>query len=190
VIDPSIEIPEAIESPRLRIRATRPGDGPTVYAAVMETLPLLRAWPASLPWSLPEPSVDASEAFCRQGHENWRRRRDFPMLVFLKRDDEHVANVGLHRPDWSVPSIEVGYWCRAAHQGHGFTTEAVQALCGFAFDVLGVRRVTCLADEANDASRAVAARAGFALQAIRCRDTTGPDGVPLETRFCVYVRER
>jgi len=82
----------------------------------------------------------------------------------------------------------VGFWCRPSYQGRGDVTEAVRAACGFALEVLGVRRVTCLSDEANAASRAVAERAGFLLQDLLSNERVGPDGTPRTT--CLYVLDR
>ncbi len=78
------DLPLQIETERLLIRCPQPGDGPVVHLAVVETLGELRSWPASLPWSVFDPSVESSEAFCRQGHADFLALSNFPMLVFLK----------------------------------------------------------------------------------------------------------
>lgn len=46
----SVDVP--IQTPRLSLRLAGPGDGKAIYAAVVESLDNLRAWPASLPWAL------------------------------------------------------------------------------------------------------------------------------------------
>ena len=64
------DVPSQFESERLLIRCPAPGDGSTVNASVVESLTALRAFPVSLPWALAEPTIEASELFCREGHAN------------------------------------------------------------------------------------------------------------------------
>lgn len=178
--------PDQFESQRLLIRSPRPGDGHWVYEAVCETLTDLRAWPASLPWAMFEPSVEASENHCRQGHEAFAARRDLPLLLFLKGTDVLVGASGLHRMDWLERRFEVGYWCRRSMQGQGYITEAVQTIAAFAENTLAARRVECFTDVRNVASRSVAERAGFVLESIQTR--VSPQGG--ENQACVYARVR
>ena len=179
------DLPEQIETDRLLIRAPRPGDGQAVYAGVLETLPALRSWPASLPWSVFEPSPEASEVFCREGHVDYQARRNFPMLVFIKSGGVYVGGSGLHSFDWAVPKCEIGYWCRARFQGEGIATEAVKAISAFALSTLGVRRIVSLPDEENQASCKVAEHAGYKLEGILRNERKAPDGMLRNT--CLYA---
>ena len=181
-----LQFSDQFESQRLLIRRPRPGDGRAVYEAVCETLTELRAWPASLPWAMFEPSVEASENYCRQGHEAFAARRDLPLLLFLKGTDVLVGASGLHRMDWLERRFEVGYWCRRSMQGQGYITEAVQAIAAFAENTLAAQRVECFTDVRNAASRRVAERAGFVLESIQTR--VSPQGG--DTQACVYARVR
>lgn len=180
------DLPDHFESDRLLIRCPRPGDGRLVFDSVCETLDALRAWDASLTWALAEPSVDASEQFCREGQVAWLARTGFPMLVFLKEGGAHVASSGLHAIDWTVPKGEIGYWCRHRFHGQGLMTEAVVAVAGFATMALGMRRLSVLTDEANTASRRVCERAGFTLEGTLRHERVSIDGTPRNT--CLYAR--
>lgn len=180
--------PDFFETERLLVRAPRPGDGFSVYEAVVETLDELRAWPASLPWALLAPSADASEVFCRQGHSAFLSRTDLPMLMFLRGSSTLVGCTGLHRADWSVPKFEIGYWVRKSFHCQGLATEALGGIASFAQHHLGARRLACLADEANTASRRVAERAGFTLEGVLRNERTAPDGTPRHT--CIYALTR
>jgi RimJ/RimL family protein N-acetyltransferase len=182
------DIPEQFETERLVVRCPRAGDGRAVHEAVVETLAELRAWPASLPWSLAEPSVDASELFCREGQVDFLARRQLPMLLFLKDGNVYVGGSGLHSVDWSVPRFEIGYWCRRRYQGRGLVTEAVAAITGLAFTTLGARRVASLPDERNVASRRVVERAGYTLEGVMRHERMTPDGEPCNT--CLYAATR
>lgn len=179
-------IPEGFETPRLCVRSPRPGDGAAVFAAVAESLADLRAWPASLPWAVQEPSPSASEAFCLNGHRTFQEGSDMPMLIFLKGAHVLVGATGLHRLDWAVPQGEVGYWVRSACRHRGFITEAVTGLIQYARTHLHMRRLECRTDAQNTASRAVAERAGFVLEQTRPVPSAAPDGSSLNT--CFYAR--
>lgn len=182
------DLTDRLETPRLILRCPRPGDGVQVHEAVVETLAALRAWPASLPWAMAEPSVDASEAFCRQGQVDFLARKALPLLVFLKDGGGLVGASGLHHLDWGVPKAEVGYWCRGSLQSRGLTAEATRAVVDWGFESLGMRRVACLSDAANTASRRVAERAGFRLEGIMIHERADPDGSLRDT--CLYAVTR
>lgn len=180
------DIPDQIETERLILRCPRPGDGAMVHAAVVETLAELRAWGASLPWAMFEPSVHASEAFCREAQADYLLRKNLPMLMLLKDGGAYVGGCGLHTIDWSVPRFETGYWCRKHLQGRGLVTEAVAAVARWALEDLGAQRIECLADAANGPSRRVAERAGFMLEGVMRHERRGPDGSLRDT--CLYAR--
>lgn len=182
------EVPEQLETDRLLIRCPRAGDGATVHASVVESLAALRAFPASMPWALQEPSVDASEQYCREGAAFYRLRTSLPMLLFLKGTQVHVGNSGLHRLGWSVPKCEIGYWGHSRFAGQGFITEAVKAITEFAFQHLGMRRVEALPDEANLPSCRVCERAGYTLEGTIRHERVGPGGDLRNTRVYAVVR--
>ena len=56
---------------------------------------------------------------------------------------------------------DVGYWLAVDARGRGIASRAVRLVCGWAFDALGLERLTLLAEPANDASQRVAERCGF-----------------------------
>jgi RimJ/RimL family protein N-acetyltransferase len=185
-MDPILrDLPTQLETERLLIRCPLPGDGPAVHEAVVESLAALRAWPASLPWALPAPSVEASGIFCRQGQVQYLSRQRFPMLLFHKAHGRYVGGSGLHGVDWAVPACEVGYWCRQSYQGQGLVTEAVIAITRFAATALGMRRVTSLPDADNLPSCRVAEKAGYTLEGTLRHERKAPDGTLRNT--CLFA---
>ncbi|TJZ65635.1 GNAT family N-acetyltransferase [Chitiniphilus eburneus] len=159
-----LDIPEEIVTPRLVLRCPRPGDGVAVHAAVLATLAQLRAWPASLPWAQDTPSPAASERWCRLARAEFILRQQLPWLILSRADGTLLGACGLHHPDWDEDSFAIGYWLHRAHWGHGYATEAVDALVGMAHRHLGMRYFTIDCDVRNLASARVAERAGFVLQ--------------------------
>ncbi|MGH2536409.1 MAG: GNAT family N-acetyltransferase [Candidatus Promineifilaceae bacterium] len=156
------EFPDCFESERLTIRCPRPGDGPELNRAVLESWEELRQW---MPWADKKPAVEESEANVRQAHLEFMARRDMRLSLFLKGSQTMVGSSGLHRISWEVPSFEIGYWVRTPYAGRGFITEAVAAISDFAFETLGARRVEIRCDARNERSAAVARRLHFALEA-------------------------
>ncbi|BEV72303.1 MULTISPECIES: GNAT family N-acetyltransferase [unclassified Paludibacterium] len=183
-----LDFPDHFATERLLVRAPRPGDGAALFAAVSETLPDLRAWPASLPWAQHEPSPQASEQFCRNGHAAFLARSDLPMLMFLQQDHQFVGCCGLHRLDWSVPKAEIGYWCRKRFHHQGLVSEAVTGLVQFAFEHLAMHRLEIQSDAANQASRAVAERCRFALEGIMRHERKTPTGELRDTCLYAFIR--
>lgn len=180
-----IDIPEQLDTTRLTLHRPGPGDGQRVHEAVRDSLPELRAWGASLPWAMFEPSTVASETFCREAHAAFIQRTMLTYLIVRRRDGLLVGCCSLQSVDWTVRKFEVGYWCRSSARGQGVVTEAVSALLALAFDTLGARRVWCLTDAANGASRRVCEKAGMTLEGVLRHERLGVQGEPRDS--CVYA---
>jgi RimJ/RimL family protein N-acetyltransferase len=177
-------IASELKTDRLHLRAPREGDGERVYEAVVETLDQLRAWPASLPWAMVEPSVAVSETFCRESAAAFIKRSTLVYLVFDNAGN-FVASTSLHRINWAVPKFEVGYWCRASRQHQGLMTEALGALMRYAFDGLGAQRVEAFTEEQNLASRLLCEKFGMQLEGVMRKDRITPSGSVRNT--CIYA---
>lgn len=180
-----LDFPDSFETERLFIRCPRPGDGPTVNAAVRESLEALKPW---MPWAQNEPTLDESETVSRRGHANWHKREDMPLYLFLH-DGTFVGGSGLHRMDWDVPKLEIGYWLRTSCQGRGLMTEAVLGIAEFAFRYLHAERLEIRCDALNLKSKAVAERAGFPLEAHLRHEARDHFGVLRDTLIYARLRE-
>lgn len=176
-----MDFPDHLETERLLLRVPKAGDGQTVYEATLETLENLRRWPYSMPWAQFEPSVEASEAFCRTTQAAFLARTDMSMLIFSKADSAFVGCSGLRPTNWAIPKFEIGYWCRKSCVGQGYITEAVRGLAAFACKELGARRLEIRQNASNLRSRNVAERAGFTLEGILCNDRLAADGSTEDT---------
>jgi RimJ/RimL family protein N-acetyltransferase len=187
VSDPILlDLPERIETARLILRPPRAGDGPALHRALVESLPELRRFLASLPWVAADQTVDSAEAFCRKACANFISRRDLVYALVDKDSLEPLGSVGLHRTVWATPKTEVGYWLRSSRTGRGLMSEAVGALVDVAFSELRMARVEIITDEENMASRRVAERCQFQLEGLHRHERRAPDGSLRNT--CVYAR--
>jgi RimJ/RimL family protein N-acetyltransferase len=62
---------------------------------------------------------------------------------------------------WGAEHAQLGYWIGPPFQGRGYATEAAAAVVDFAFDAVGVHKVSSMALAENDRSRHVLAKLGF-----------------------------
>ena len=180
-----LEFPDHFDTERLTIRCPQAGDGVRVNEAILESQNELRPW---FPWMKSLATVDEHEALMREARGKWLKREQLWMLAFLKGTDELVASSGLHDCNWTVPSFEVGYWCRSKYVGFGYVTETTKAITTFAFTYLKARRVQLLCDDRNFRSAATAERSGFQLEGILRNDSLDVTGHLRSTRVYAQVR--
>lgn len=160
------DVPASVDTARLTLRCPQPGDGVEFHAAVLDSIDELRPW---MRWADPLPSLQADEARIRRAHVQFLERTELWYLIFLKGTGTMVGWTGLHYPDWSVPSFEIGYWGRTPYTGKGHITEAVIGLRDFAFAVLGARRLQLVCNADNQRSAALARRTGLEQEGtLRC----------------------
>jgi ribosomal-protein-serine acetyltransferase len=74
-----LDIPESLETDRLLIRCSRPGDGQHVRAAIAESIDTLRPW---LPWADCVPTEEDAEANQRKARCNYLERSDLRLNLY------------------------------------------------------------------------------------------------------------
>jgi ribosomal-protein-serine acetyltransferase len=101
---------------------------------------------------------------------------------------EPIGSMGLHYLNGAGGSTEVGYWLAAAHQGNGLLTRAMRGLQRHFFEGRGLGRMAIGLVPGNARSEAVAARLGFAPEAVLRRAHRAPQGVT-DLAFFGLLRE-
>jgi [ribosomal protein S5]-alanine N-acetyltransferase len=94
-------------------------------------------------------------------------RRDGTSLewgIELVRTERLIGTCGLHSFDSETSTAEVGCILAQKYWGQGLMREALQTLCVFAAEQLGIRRLRADIDEPNQRSKVLFARLGFHLQ--------------------------
>ncbi|MBT2448399.1 GNAT family N-acetyltransferase [Streptomyces sp. ISL-43] len=151
--------PITLTTERLVLRPLAATDTDEVHAACQD--PGIQRW---IPVPVPYGRADA-EAFVSRAPAGWQDGSEYNFAVRLGADGPLVACVGV------VPSgahaHEVGYWTVAGHRGRGYLTEALPAVVRWAFTEIGCVRMVWRAGIGNDASRAVAEKAGFTVEGVQ-----------------------
>ncbi|MDN3905018.1 GNAT family N-acetyltransferase [Arthrobacter sp. YD2] len=87
-----------------------------------------------------------------------------------------VGRVALSRLNLYEGEGELGYWVMEAERGKGVAARAVEALSQWSFSALGLKRLQLSHSVRNEASCAVARKAGYALEGIRRSGLRHQDG--------------
>jgi aminoglycoside 6'-N-acetyltransferase len=85
------------------------------------------------------------------------------LSVLEREDGTLVGDVGFSRVEGEPGAMKIGYTISPAFQGRGYATEAVRALVGYLFEVLGADLVRAYADAGNVPSIRVAEKVGMHL---------------------------
>jgi RimJ/RimL family protein N-acetyltransferase len=161
------DVPWPVRTARLTIRPATPADADATWA--YRTDPSVAQWTTRL-------AVDRAQYAEWYASPEWIDSR-----LVIERDGVLVGELACEIKDgWAEVEVadraagteaEIGWILAPEHQGHGFGTEAVEALLRVCFEQLGVRRVvaSCFAD--NEASWRLAKRVGMRREAHRVRDS-------------------
>ncbi len=183
---PLVAIPTALSGPRVLLRPYLPRDAAAFLEAIEESRAHLEPW---LPWVQSVRSLADARADLAKVRSRWRARVDLAMGIFHRETGRLLGGSGLHRIDWTMRMFEIGYWIRAAEEGRGYVTEAVQLLTRLAFEGLQAARVEIRMDPRNVRSRRVASRLGFVLEGTLRRCAAGPAGRPADRHVFALIPE-
>ncbi|MFD7058364.1 GNAT family N-acetyltransferase [Streptomyces sp. NPDC059906] len=148
--------PVTLTTDRLVLRTVGPRDAEAVHAAAQD--PDIQRWTTIPSPYLPEHARGFTEQMVPDG---WANDSMFTFGLFLPAGDL----VGMLAVTMiSLGTGEIGFWGTKEHRGRGYTTEAAVAAARWAFTERAVDRLEWRAEVGNTASRAVAQRAGFAME--------------------------
>jgi RimJ/RimL family protein N-acetyltransferase len=156
------EVPMQLAGERIFMRPFVDADADALWEAVEASREHLKPW---MPWVNEHNSVEFSRDYVRRMQAKWILREDLPMSIWRDADSRLLGAAGLHRIDWTVPSMEIGYWLRLDAGGAGYATEAVRLLVRMAFESLQVERLEIRCDAVNLRSAGVPRRLGFTHEA-------------------------
>ncbi|WP_245627299.1 GNAT family N-acetyltransferase [Kribbia dieselivorans] len=163
-------LPTPVTTERLRLRAATADDAETTWP--YRRLPEVNEWING-----PEPDLAAYTAHFRDP-----RRLGDTIIVELRTTDSPVVvgDLMLRISDaWAQSEVtdrarraqaEVGWALDPTHSGHGYATEAVQALLRHCFSTLGIHRITAVAFANNEASWRLMERVGMRRESLTRQD--------------------
>jgi RimJ/RimL family protein N-acetyltransferase len=83
------------------------------------------------------------------------------LAIVDSKTKEILGNIALAFQERNRKRAEIMYWLASWGRGRGIATKSVKILCQWAFEELGLERVTLKTFEGNTRSQLVAERAGF-----------------------------
>lgn len=142
------------------IRPNAITDAQALVDAIAESLQELQAF---MPFAHFPHTLESQRTRLAQCVAAYWTGKDYGMVV-TKPSGEIVACTGLHARAENERALEIGYWVRTAHAGKGLATGIAKALTVYGFEYLGLERIQCGYDRANEGSRRVCAKAGFKIE--------------------------
>lgn len=169
------DIPEIIETPRLKLQMPKAGFGEKVHAAIMDGYDDYIKW---LSWPATPPTVEAVEEDCRKHHAEFITRDWIRYLIIDKASGEILGRCGFppFQSNWAIPQFGISYFIRKSQRAKGYATETSHAMTLLAFNTLKAKKVEIHCDTENLASMMVPMKLNFALEYTQKGSWPRPDG--------------
>ncbi|MBZ6494817.1 GNAT family N-acetyltransferase [Natrinema longum] len=95
--------------------------------------------------------------------------------LLIVADSTPIGTIGLFEFDWEARTAEIGYWIAPDHHEQGYGTEATERVVRYAFDQLGLHRISAHVFEFNEPSQRLLEALGFTREGVH-RDSEFVDG--------------
>lgn len=151
---------ETIETARLRLRRFTAADLPAFVAYRSDPeVARYQSWDGCTPAEA-RAFLDEQSRLRPGTPGTW-----FQFAAELKPTGATIGDCALHVHAADPLLGEIGYTLAREYQGHGYASEAVRGVLGYAFETLGLRRVVAVTDCENTASAALLERVGMRREA-------------------------
>ncbi|WP_240760965.1 GNAT family N-acetyltransferase [Mycolicibacterium sp. CR10] len=121
-------------------------------------------------------SVDEAQQWITSWRAGWDEESQLNWALVDRSTDSLMGRVSLKGVDLHDGSAGVAYWMVPAWRGRGLCSQAVIALCQWAFNEAGFHRIGLAHSVFNGASCRVAVKAGFRAEGIRKGAALHADG--------------
>lgn len=88
-------------------------------------------------------------------------------IFTIRKKDIFIGLITIKGTDTLNKKTEIGYWLSEKEQGQGIMTKAVDRLCDFIFNDLGLNRIQINCAEGNSSSYKIPERLGFTFEGIQ-----------------------
>jgi ribosomal-protein-alanine N-acetyltransferase len=166
------ELPLVIETPRVKLRPQVESDADAFFPYVSDPeLTRMVTW-------APHTEIAQTREWLTKAGEMVAAGTD--MIWTIEHEGAPVGCLGLHGITWALRALrvdraEMGYWIARPFWGKGLMTEAATAATRWAFETLGLHKVTIMCFEANVGSRRVIEKIGYRFLC-RAEDDVWRDG--------------
>ncbi|HJD55565.1 MAG TPA: GNAT family N-acetyltransferase [Rickettsia endosymbiont of Pyrocoelia pectoralis] len=158
-----INLPEVIETSKLKLQMPKAGYGENLYQAMMDGYEDYVKW---LNWSSTPPTLKSIEEECRKHHAEFILRDCIRYLIIDKTTNNIVGRCAFppFQADWSVPQFGISYFIRKSERSNGYATTAAHIMALLAFRILNAKKVAIHCDAENLASIQIPLKLGFKLE--------------------------
>ena len=166
------ELSLVIETPRLKIRPIAAGDVDALHPIAADpAVSRLLSWSAH---------VDREQTRAWVQSVIDQRAAGTAITWAIEREGQLIGCIGLSGITWTfrawrIDRAELGYWLGQSHWGQGLMTEAALAATRWAFETLGLHKITIGCIEGNAASQKIIERIGYRFLAV-AEDDAWRDG--------------
>lgn len=158
-----IDLPEVIETPRLKLQMPKAGFGKSLYNAVNDGFDDYIKW---LNWPENRPTIEQLEEECRKHHAEFILR-DFIRYLIIEKSSEMVVGrcaFPSFQANWSIPQFGISYFISKSNRSKGYATEAAHAMAIIGFKFLKAKKLEIYCDSENVASTKIPLKLGFQLE--------------------------
>ncbi len=161
-----INLPEFIQTPRLKLQMPKAGFGQKLHQAISDGYEDYVKW---LNWSPNIPNPETLEEECRRHHADFILREFIRYLIIEKETDKIVGRCAFpsFQANWMIPQFGISYFICKSKRSNGYATEAAHAMSLLAFKVFGAKKLEIYCDAENVASTKVPLKLGFKLEYIQ-----------------------
>lgn len=116
--------------------------------------------------TVPHPyGIEIAQAWIAS-HEEWFREKTQVVFAITRKEDGWIIGAAGLMNELDHNRAEIGYWIGLPFWGHGYATEAAEAVLKYAFEGLKVHRVTASYFRRNPASGRVIEKIGMQREGV------------------------
>lgn len=156
----SLSIPSKLETPRLKLRKYKQGDGKALFQ-LLETGNNREYLKEHIDEASDVRTEEEAEIRVQELAKDWIERKRFVMGIWLRSSETYIGQIWIESNNWKVPSFELGWYIEQSLQNQGFATEAAKASIKFIFENLRAHKIIVMTRDDNQQSSKLAERLGF-----------------------------
>lgn len=158
-----IDLPEVIETSRLKLQVPSAGMGEKVHQAIIDGYEDYVKW---LMWPSVPPTIHQIEEECRRNHAEFILRDLIRYIIFDKETNQVLGRCAFTptQANWMIPQFGISYFIRKSQRLKGYCTESVHAMVVIAFRILKAKKVEIYCDSENLASIQIPLKLDFKLE--------------------------